>query len=234
MSSPASLMNTFSDVDPLKQSFLICVLIIVACPTIWNILARLEYKTHIITRCFGSKYLGCYALAAWIFLFSLYRDYRFKLAVEDQSIEPSWDTTPVKVIAAVLYMFGLLLVLSSMWALGITGTYLGDYFGILMDEKVTCFPFNTIDDPMYTGSSLTFFAHGLWTARPAGVVLALVVFVVYRVAIVFEGSFTSHIYAERDRLRSSSSAPDASRDKAHAVVGGAHRRSAAKPTKRGG
>ena len=29
-----------------------------------------------------------------------------------------------------------------MYALGVTGTYLGDYFGILMDEPVTSFPFN--------------------------------------------------------------------------------------------
>jgi methylene-fatty-acyl-phospholipid synthase len=40
--------------------------------------------------------------------------------------------------------------------LGITGTFLGDYFGILMKEKVTGFPFNLTSDPMYNGSSLIF------------------------------------------------------------------------------
>jgi len=36
-------------------------------------------------------------------------------------------------IIGVLFMgFGLLFVLSSMYRLGITGTYLGDYFNILM------------------------------------------------------------------------------------------------------
>jgi phosphatidylethanolamine N-methyltransferase len=35
-----------------------------------------------------------------------------------------------------------------MWALGVTGTYLGDYFGILMDEMVVGFPFNVTDAPM--------------------------------------------------------------------------------------
>ncbi|KAL9090269.1 MAG: hypothetical protein Q9159_002074 [Coniocarpon cinnabarinum] len=44
---------------------------------------------------------------------------------------------------------GNTLVLTSMWALGVTGTYLGDYFGILMDEPVTGFPFNVSGAPMF-------------------------------------------------------------------------------------
>lgn len=49
-----------------------------------------------------------------------------------------------------------------MWALGITGTYLGDYFGILMDDIVTGFPFNVMGDPMYWGSSMCFVGVALW------------------------------------------------------------------------
>jgi methylene-fatty-acyl-phospholipid synthase len=45
--------------------------------------------------------------------------------------------------------------------LGITGTFLGDYFGILMKEKVTGFPFNITNDPMYNGSSLLFLADAI-------------------------------------------------------------------------
>lgn len=32
----------------------------------------------------------------------------------------------------------------------------GDYFGILMDEKVTGFPFNIIENPMYWGSTANY------------------------------------------------------------------------------
>lgn len=46
-------------------------------------------------------------------------------------------------------------------SLGITGTFLGDYFGILMKEKVTGFPFNITNDPMYNGSSLLFLADAI-------------------------------------------------------------------------
>ena len=58
------------------QDFLIAALAIIAAPVIWNILARIEYYTHLLTKlACGSKYLGCYVLAAYIFSFSSYRDY---------------------------------------------------------------------------------------------------------------------------------------------------------------
>ena len=50
----------------------------------------------------------------------------------------------VRVLAVVLIASGTVFVLSSMWMLGITGTYLGDYFGILMDHMVTGFPLSLI------------------------------------------------------------------------------------------
>jgi phosphatidylethanolamine/phosphatidyl-N-methylethanolamine N-methyltransferase len=55
-----------------------CVVCIILAPTIWNILARIEYFTHIITKiACGNKYLGCYLLTAWIFSFSIFRDYMY-------------------------------------------------------------------------------------------------------------------------------------------------------------
>ncbi|KAI3365453.1 hypothetical protein L3Q82_010531, partial [Scortum barcoo] len=55
-----------------------------------------------------------------------------------------------------LMVLGTVLVVSSFLALGFTGTFLGDYFGILMDEKVTVFPFNIIENPMYWGSTANY------------------------------------------------------------------------------
>jgi methylene-fatty-acyl-phospholipid synthase len=51
---------------------------------------------------------------------------------------------------------------TSTWTLGITGTFLGDYFGILMDSRVEGFPFNVLRDPMYVGSTMCFAATALW------------------------------------------------------------------------
>ena len=71
--------------------------------------------------------------------------------------------TPLDTLIPVaLFVTGQTFVLSSTWSLGITGTFLGDYFGILMDARVEGFPFNVLRDPMYVGSTMCFAATALW------------------------------------------------------------------------
>jgi phosphatidylethanolamine N-methyltransferase len=88
-----------------------------------------------------------------------------------------------------------------MWALGITGTYLGDYFGILMDEMVTGFPFNITSAPMYYGSTMNFLGTAVLFGKPAGILLTLEVLVVYLLALRFEDPFTAGIYEKREKER---------------------------------
>lgn len=109
------------------------------------------------------------------------------------------ETPLSNALAVALLACGNILVLSSMWALGITGTYLGDYFGILMDDMVTGFPFNVTNAPMYYGSTMSFLGSALWLGKPAGVLMTALVFVVYKVALRFEDPFTGEIYAKRER-----------------------------------
>lgn len=99
---------------------------------------------------------------------------------------PDYPTAHI-VLAFVLFFTGQLLVITSMFALGVTGTYLGDYFGILMSHRVTTFPFNVVEDPMYIGSTLCFLGTSLWFRSPAGLAISLFVFIVYQVALSFEG-----------------------------------------------
>lgn len=68
------------------------------------------------------------------------------------------------------------------------GTYLGDYFGILMSHRVTGFPFNVLNDPMYVGSAMTHLGTALWKQSPVGIALSFWIFVVYTLALRFEGS----------------------------------------------
>jgi methylene-fatty-acyl-phospholipid synthase len=103
--------------------------------------------------------------------------------------QPTWkelDNPIVKAAAAACGVFGSLMVGGAYLRLKITGTYLGDYFGILMKERVQGFPFNVMNNPMYMGSTILFLAHALWLASPAGLVLTLLQLVVYRAAILFE------------------------------------------------
>lgn len=171
-------------------------------PTFWNTAARTEYHHKTLTKLAGGNALyGCYALAITIFSLGIFRDAVYERALRRQPTHPLLLSPLSQGLAVGLLLSGNVLVLSSMWALGITGTYLGDYFGILMDEMVTGFPFNVTGSPMYTGSTMSFLGTALWFGKPAGVALTALVFVVYQVALSFEDPFTSEIYAKRERER---------------------------------
>ena len=111
---------------------------------------------------------------------------RYERALRDQPTLSFLTTTPSQIVAYGLIATGNVLVLSSMWALGITGTYLGDYFGILMDYRVTSFPFNITDAPMYHGSTLSFLGTAFFYGKPAGILLTIEVLAVYSLALRFE------------------------------------------------
>lgn len=171
-------------------------------PIFWNIVARLEHKTHFLTNTTGSPYRGCYLLAATIFLLGLYRDHVYHELLKSQpTYEPLLTIWWVRLAAGAIFAFGNILVVSSMWALGVTGTYLGDYFGILMDERVTSFPFNINDNPMYNGSTLCFLGTALWYGKPVGIAMSVIVFGMYKVALFFEEPYTAAIYAEREKAK---------------------------------
>ncbi|KAI9802048.1 MAG: Phosphatidyl-N-methylethanolamine N-methyltransferase [Sarcosagium campestre] len=186
-------------VDFDQKTLAISALSIAFNPIFWNIIARQEYHRGTLTRAFGGNAkFGCYFLAATIFSLGLFRDMLYERALRHQPVHPLLETLPVTALAYLLLAAGNTLVLSSMWALGITGTFLGDYFGILMDARVTSFPFNVTDAPMYVGSTLSFLGTALLYARPAGILLSAEVFLVYQVALRFEDPFTAQIYEKRE------------------------------------
>uniref|UniRef100_A0A6U4U2F6 Phosphatidylethanolamine N-methyltransferase n=1 Tax=Neobodo designis TaxID=312471 RepID=A0A6U4U2F6_NEODS len=176
---------------------------IAASPTIWNIIAQNEHKNGTMTRLFGDKYRGAYALAAWIFTSSLYRDHLYSQAVlanpDATIVAPGSDAaTALKAAGVASLGFGMTLVLSSMYKLGVTGTYLGDYFGIFLPARVTSFPFDRFENPMYLGSTASFLGIALQSNSLVGVGLSAWVWAVYRVATgYFEGPYTDKIYADR-------------------------------------
>ncbi|KAI4245482.1 MAG: hypothetical protein L6R40_002543 [Gallowayella cf. fulva] len=192
-------------VDFSQRSLYISALSIAFNPTFWNTVARREYHHKTLTRLFnGNSQRACYALALTIFSLGLFRDalylpppspptknqqqkpHRFERALRSQPTHPALQHPLLPYLAYALIASGNILVLSSTYALGITGTYLGDYFGILMEEPVTSFPFNVTGAPMYYGSTMSFLGTALLYASPAGVALAVEVLAVYWVALGFE------------------------------------------------
>ncbi|KAM0466029.1 hypothetical protein ACHAPV_000982 [Trichoderma viride] len=202
MASSFSIADLVDYVDLDKKSLLISAGSIMFNPLFWNIVARQEYHNKILTRLFGgNRYTACYALAITIFSLGLVRDSLFKAALEDQPSHPLLTTLLSQVAGYTLFGAGMILVVSSTWRLGITGTFLGDYCGILMDEMVTGFPFNVTSAPMYWGSTMSFLGTSLAYGKPAGIALTLLVMVVYIVALRYEDPFTAGIYAKRERER---------------------------------
>lgn len=171
-------------------------------PFFWNTIGRFEYKTHLFTKLAGGKkYVACYIFALTVFTLGILRDYLYYEALKTQPVSSLLNNDIVKLTGILSAGFGHILVLSSMWTLGVTGTYLGDYFGILMDHKVECFPFNVVENPMYVGSSLTFLGIALYEAKAAGVGLSLLVWTIYRLGLFLEEPFTEKIYSEKkDKL----------------------------------
>ncbi|KAK8858413.1 hypothetical protein IAR55_002640 [Kwoniella newhampshirensis] len=171
-------------------------------PIFWNTVARNEYRNKTITKIVRSPLIGCYLLAITIFSLSAFRDHLYLNAVKNQPALAILAHPAVKVVAAVLFAAGQTFVISSMWALGVTGTYLGDYFGILMTHRVTSFPFNVLSDPMYVGSALSHLGTALWFQSPVGVALAGWVWIVYAIALKYEGPFTDKIYSAKHKKSS--------------------------------
>lgn len=201
-------VDFLNHVDLSKPSLLISLGSIAFNPIFWNFVARQEYRNKTLTKLAGGNGLyGCYGLAFTIFSLGIIRDILYERALSEQ---PAWALfaqydTIVKALAVASFGVGNVLVLSSMWALGITGTYLGDYFGILMDHIVSDFPFNVCANPMYYGSTLSFLGTALWFQKPTGIVVTVFVFVMYIIALRFEEPFTAQIYAKRDAERAADS-----------------------------
>lgn len=200
-------------VDPTKlvdfdqKSLFVSACSIAFNPLFWNIVARQEYHNKVLTKLFGGRsQAACYGLAATIFSLGLVRDFLYERALRAQPSYPLLEEPGAKWLGYALIASGNVLVLSSTWALGITGTFLGDYFGILMDDIVTGFPFNVTDAPMYWGSTCSFLGTALVYGKPAGILMTAWVWLIYKIALMYENPFTAGIYAKRDRERAAAKA----------------------------
>ncbi|VEU24214.1 DEKNAAC105475 [Brettanomyces naardenensis] len=189
--------GAFSDIDFNAKSFQVSIFFIVFNPLYWNFGARLEYNTKLLSKlAFGSKKLAVYVFSLTVFTLGIIRDDLYRLAILDQKTSPVLDTPLFKGLGILSFAVGSVFVYSSMYKLGIVGTYLGDHFGFLKKERITDFPFSAVDNPMYDGSSLAFLGTALFYGKPAGIFASALVYAMYRVVELIEEPFTAKIYAK--------------------------------------
>ncbi|XP_045634140.1 phosphatidylethanolamine N-methyltransferase isoform X1 [Ursus americanus] len=154
-------------VDPSDPCFVAAILAITFNPLFWNVVARWEQKTRKLSRAFRSPYLACYSLGAAILLLNVLRSHCFTQAMLSQPKMESLDNPTAYRTGLALLGVGSAFVISSFLALGFTGTFLGDYFGILKEARVTTFPFNVLDNPMYWGSTANYLGWAVICCSPA-------------------------------------------------------------------
>ncbi|KAK2543651.1 Pemt [Columba livia] len=194
-----AMARLFSYVDVTDSGFIAAVLAIAFNPLFWNVVARWEHKTRALSRVFGSPHAACYCLGAVILMLNCVRSHCFTEAMKSQPKLEGLDCHWAYYSGLAILAVGTLFVISSFLALGFTGTFLGDYFGILMEAKVTSFPFSILDNPMYWGSTAVYLGWALMHASPAGLLLTAVVAISYTVAMLYEGPFTEEIYLQKQK-----------------------------------
>ncbi|NXH48589.1 PEMT methyltransferase, partial [Dicaeum eximium] len=183
----AAMVQLFGYVDVTDTAFIVAVLSIAFNPFFWNVVARWEHKTQVFSQVLGSPHAACYCLGTVILLLNCVRSHCFTEAMKSQPKLEGWDCHWTYYSGLAISAVGTLFVISSFLALGFTGTFLGDYFGILMEEKVTSFPFSILDNPMYWGSTAIYLGWSLMHASPAGLLLTAVVAISYTIAVLYEG-----------------------------------------------
>lgn len=146
-------------------------------PLLWNIIGPLEYYTQIVSKFTLKPIIGVYLSGFIIASLSIYRSALFIEAINSQPQMEDLDSPIFHAIGSFIMVWGLAMFLGAYYRLGMTGTYLGDYFGILQEKRITAFPFNFLNNPMYDGSSMNHLAeailyvnissntHGIQTSR---------------------------------------------------------------------
>jgi methylene-fatty-acyl-phospholipid synthase len=168
-------------------------------PLFWNVFSRLEYRTHLISKFAGGPRRGVTLLAMGILSFNFCRTTIFHNVMKGNAACLPMQNSSFDVVGYLFVIIGLVLVIASGYRLGFFCSFMGDYFGILLDEKVTGFPFNIVDDPMYVGSALFYLGLSFQHASIVGLLLTGCIALSYLLAVLFEQPFTTQIYANRKK-----------------------------------
>lgn len=152
-------------VDLTDQAFARAIVATVLPPLIWNIIGPFEYHTRLVSKITFKPIIGVYLSGLLIASLSVYRSALFVAAINSQVRLNEMDTPLFHALGGFILVCGMAMFLGAYCRLGITGTYLGDYFGIFRDERITAFPFNVLNNPMYDGSSMNHLAEALLYVR---------------------------------------------------------------------
>lgn len=158
---------TIPHVDLSDRNLALAIIATILPPLLWNVIGPFEYYTRVVSRAFGRPIIGVYFSAVIIAALSIIRTALFVAAIREQPTLDSMDQPIVHAVGAIIFVTGLIFFVGAYCRLGITGTYLGDYFGIFREERITAFPFSVLVNPMYDGSSIFHFGEAIMYVYPS-------------------------------------------------------------------
>lgn len=193
------LVGCLADILPavLEWKTILACGVVMLNPLFWNIISRLEYYTHVVSRVAGGPRRGITLLAVCIISFNYLRTTLFHKVMENHATCAPMQRPFFDVLGWIFVCIGAILVISSAYRLGFFCSFMGDYFGVLLEKRVTGFPFNIVDDPMYVGSGLVYLGFSFQHASIIGLILTGCIALSYVIAVLFEQPFTARIYASK-------------------------------------
>ena len=191
------LNDILSYVDIYNKTLLISIVMIIVCPVTFYLIARWEFQTKFFTKIVGDNRLAADIFAHIVIQMGIFRNFIFSKAIKEQVAYPIDEEYKlwVTMLGYGIIFFGISLVYLSYYRLGIYGIYYADSFGILCKEKVTAFPYNVIDNPLYIGSTSVFLGLAILHNSPTGLLLTVLVWFMYKLASLMENPMTDLIYS---------------------------------------
>jgi phosphatidylethanolamine/phosphatidyl-N-methylethanolamine N-methyltransferase len=166
---------------------------------IWMILPHLEFRYNVLSRFTkGDKQRAHDFLTFVLVQTGALRNLAFNEAMNN-NIKMDYDSYCgfgflIEAFGLVLVTVGFLLVIITFYRMGMRGMYFGDHFGFFFSEKITSFPFSHLENPQYVGTTCFFFGSAMYYHSPAGAVLTVVTYVLYKVLNVIESKKLEEFY----------------------------------------
>ncbi|KAM9987733.1 hypothetical protein ACTFIZ_003087 [Dictyostelium cf. discoideum] len=181
----------------LSSDLIIAFVAIVLHVVNYNVTAQFEYKTRYFTKLFGKNTIYYYAV--FLIISALIRDHFINVAVlSDKDSIILFPTEIANMIGDSCFIFGILLNIWTLKALGIKGMYNGDSFGYIMDSPVTGGPYQFFSDPQYVGTTIAALGVAIRNQSIYGFLCTILVGIVFYISATFvETPHLKNIYSNR-------------------------------------
>ncbi|GAM26998.1 hypothetical protein SAMD00019534_101730, partial [Acytostelium subglobosum LB1] len=185
----------------MDMSLIIALVSIVVHVANYNFTAQLEYNTRIFTKAIG-KYT-IYYYAVYLILSALIRDHFIDTAIQNDKYQIElFPDEFATLLGNSCFIFGILLNLWTLHALGIKGMYNGDSFGHVMDAPVQSGVYQLFNDPQYVGTTISCIGYAIRYQSLNGFICTALMGLVFYISVKYvEGPHMNRIYSNKNASR---------------------------------